>query len=115
VTGVTAQVADGQALPFADGEFEAAFSMFGLMFFPDRAKGFAELRRTSRRRRSVHAHDDRVADDRNRALSVVSDQLARDIANGRWIDSLRCGDLELVLGQEAQHPDDLIGAESRVR
>jgi SAM-dependent methyltransferase len=44
-TGVTPHVADGQALPFADGTFAAGFSMFGLMFFPDRARGFAELRR----------------------------------------------------------------------
>jgi ubiquinone/menaquinone biosynthesis C-methylase UbiE len=42
---VDAQVADGQALPFADGSFDAAFSMFGLIFFPDRAKGFRELLR----------------------------------------------------------------------
>lgn len=45
---VFAQVADGQALPFADASFDAAFSMFGLMFFPDRARGFAELHRTLR-------------------------------------------------------------------
>jgi ubiquinone/menaquinone biosynthesis C-methylase UbiE len=37
--------ADGQALPFDDGSFDTAVSMFGLMFFPDRAKGFAELYR----------------------------------------------------------------------
>ena len=43
---VFAEVADGQALPFADGSFDAAFSMFGLMFFPDRGRGFAELYRT---------------------------------------------------------------------
>ena len=42
---VNVQVGDGQALPFANGTFAAGFSMFGLMFFPDRAKGFAELRR----------------------------------------------------------------------
>lgn len=36
---------DGQALPFPDGGFDLAVSMFGLMFFPDRAKGFAELHR----------------------------------------------------------------------
>ncbi|HSD88950.1 MAG TPA: methyltransferase domain-containing protein [Kofleriaceae bacterium] len=44
-TTVTAQVGDGQALPYVDGTFAAGFSMFGLMFFPDRAKGLAELRR----------------------------------------------------------------------
>jgi ubiquinone/menaquinone biosynthesis C-methylase UbiE len=35
--------ADGQALPFADDSFDLAVSMFGLMFFPDRRNGFAEL------------------------------------------------------------------------
>lgn len=42
---IDAHLGDGQALPFGDGCFEQAFSMFGLMFFPDRAKGFSELSR----------------------------------------------------------------------
>jgi len=37
---------DGQNLEFGDGEFDWAFSMFGLMFFPDRGKGFREMLRT---------------------------------------------------------------------
>lgn len=37
---------DAQALPYADDTFDAAFSMFGLMFFPDRSRGFAEIHRT---------------------------------------------------------------------
>lgn len=45
IENVHAQVADGQALPFAEASFAAAFSMFGLMFFPDRQKGFGELYR----------------------------------------------------------------------
>ncbi|MGF1464770.1 MAG: class I SAM-dependent methyltransferase [Sandaracinaceae bacterium] len=45
---VEAQVADGQALPFEDGAFDAAFSMFGLFIFPERARGFAELFRVLR-------------------------------------------------------------------
>jgi SAM-dependent methyltransferase len=45
---ITPQLGDGQALPYADAMFDAGFSMFGLMFFPDRAKGFAELRRVLR-------------------------------------------------------------------
>lgn len=45
VDGVTARLGDGQQLPFADGAYAAGFSMFGLMFFPDRARGFRELRR----------------------------------------------------------------------
>jgi len=40
--------ADGQALPFPEESFDLAVSMFGLMFFPDRRKGFAELARVLR-------------------------------------------------------------------
>ena len=42
---VETHVADGQQLPIADNSQNAAFSMFGLIFFPDRAKGFAEMLR----------------------------------------------------------------------
>ena len=45
VENVAAREGDGQALPYPDASFDAAFSMFGLMFFPDRARGFAELHR----------------------------------------------------------------------
>jgi ubiquinone/menaquinone biosynthesis C-methylase UbiE len=48
LSGVRTQQADGMALPFADHSFDAGFSMFGLMFFADRARGFAELRRVLR-------------------------------------------------------------------
>ena len=46
--GVRARVGDGQALPYPDGGHGAAFSLFGLMFFPDRGRGFSELRRILR-------------------------------------------------------------------
>lgn len=39
---------DGQALPYDEASFDAAFSMFGLIFFPDRARGFGELHRVLR-------------------------------------------------------------------
>ncbi|MFN3225659.1 MAG: class I SAM-dependent methyltransferase [Hyphomicrobiales bacterium] len=47
--GVSVHHGDGQALPFADDQFDAAFSLFGLMFFPDRPKGYAEMFRTLRK------------------------------------------------------------------
>jgi SAM-dependent methyltransferase len=50
---VFAKVADGQALPFADGGFDAAFSLFGVIFFPDRGRGLAELSRVVRRGAAV--------------------------------------------------------------
>lgn len=37
---------DGQHLEFGDDAFDWAFSIFGLMFFPDRARGFREIWRT---------------------------------------------------------------------
>lgn len=43
--GADVRQGDGQALPWDEGEFDAAFSMFGLMFFPDRGQGFRELYR----------------------------------------------------------------------
>lgn len=45
LTNVRARQGDGQSLPFDDETFDGGFSMFGLMFFPDRAAGFRELRR----------------------------------------------------------------------
>jgi len=37
--------ADAQALPFPDAGFDAVVCQFGVMFFPDRAKAFAEAHR----------------------------------------------------------------------
>lgn len=37
---------DAQTLPYANETFDAAFSLFGFMFFPDRSKGFDEIYRT---------------------------------------------------------------------
>lgn len=45
---IEAQVGDGMYLPYGSASFDAAFSMFGLMFFPERARGFAELFRVLR-------------------------------------------------------------------
>ena len=43
IANVFAHHGDGQSLPFDDNSFDAGFSMFGLIFFPDRAAGFSEL------------------------------------------------------------------------
>lgn len=43
---VEVRCGDAQHLPYENGSFDAAFSMFGLMFFPDRQKGYAEIYRT---------------------------------------------------------------------
>ncbi|HTU63572.1 MAG TPA: methyltransferase domain-containing protein [Polyangiales bacterium] len=45
--------ADGQALPLPAASFDAGFSMFGWMFFPDRAQGLVELHRVLRPRATL--------------------------------------------------------------
>jgi SAM-dependent methyltransferase len=42
------QVADALALPFADGAFDLVVCQFGAMFFPDKARAWAEARRVLR-------------------------------------------------------------------
>lgn len=46
IGNIEIECGDGQALPFDNDSFDAAFSIFGLMFFPDRGKGYAEILRT---------------------------------------------------------------------
>jgi SAM-dependent methyltransferase len=45
---VAFQVADAEALPFADASFDAVLSTFGVMFTPDHAKAASELARVCR-------------------------------------------------------------------
>jgi SAM-dependent methyltransferase len=40
--------ADAMALPFPDGSFDAVVCQFGVMFFPDKPKAYAEARRVLR-------------------------------------------------------------------
>lgn len=48
LTQLQAQVMDGQSLALEDATFDAGFSMFGIMLFPDRSRGFEELHRVVR-------------------------------------------------------------------
>ena len=43
LANITTHVMDGQSLDLRDASFDVAFSLFGLIFFPDRARGFREL------------------------------------------------------------------------
>jgi SAM-dependent methyltransferase len=47
-TNVRTEVMDGQALEVDDGSFDAVLSNFGVIFFPDRVRGFAEMHRVLR-------------------------------------------------------------------
>jgi len=48
IKNIDALVMDGQALGFPDGSFDVSFSIFGIIMFPDWAKGMTELRRVTR-------------------------------------------------------------------
>jgi ubiquinone/menaquinone biosynthesis C-methylase UbiE len=43
--GVTFEIADALALPYQDAGYDAVVCQFGIMFFPDKAKGLAEMAR----------------------------------------------------------------------
>jgi SAM-dependent methyltransferase len=45
---ITFQVADAEALPFAEGAFDAVMSTFGVMFAPDQERAATELMRVCR-------------------------------------------------------------------
>ncbi|HZV08105.1 MAG TPA: class I SAM-dependent methyltransferase, partial [Novosphingobium sp.] len=45
---VAAQVMDGQALDLPDASFDASFSLFGVIMFPDWRRGLAEMARVTR-------------------------------------------------------------------
>ena len=45
LTNVRCEVMDGQALEIEDASFDGVGSSFALMLFPDRARGFSELKR----------------------------------------------------------------------
>lgn len=69
------QQADAMRLPFADAAFDAVVCQFGVMFFPDKGKAFAEARRVLRAG-GVFVFNvwDRIED--NEFADVVTDALA---------------------------------------
>jgi SAM-dependent methyltransferase len=48
IGNVRTHLGDGQALPFGDQAYDLGASLFGLMFFPERPRGYAELLRVLR-------------------------------------------------------------------
>jgi SAM-dependent methyltransferase len=99
LSNLAARVGDGQALPYEPGTFAAAFSMFGLMFFPDRAKGFAELRRVlAPGGRAVISTWTRLED--TPALHAMFDALRAEMAKHLAPGAPKAGEQELPLTTE---------------
>jgi SAM-dependent methyltransferase len=73
---VTWQQADAMALPFPDASFDAVVCQFGVMFFPDKVKAFAEMLRVLEPRgRLVFNSWDRI--DENHFADEVTNALAK--------------------------------------
>lgn len=74
------RVADALALPFADASFDVVVCQFGAMFFPDRVKGFAEMRRVLRAggRAHVSTWDSVARNDFARALGEATAAMCPD-------------------------------------
>jgi ubiquinone/menaquinone biosynthesis C-methylase UbiE len=71
---VTWRQADAQALPFEDAIFDVVTCQFGMMFLPDRVKGYSEARRVLRPRgRFLFNVWGRIAD--NHFADVVTEAL----------------------------------------
>jgi ubiquinone/menaquinone biosynthesis C-methylase UbiE len=71
---VTWQQTDAQALPFEDATFDVVTCQFGMMFLPDRLKGYSEARRVLRPRGHFLFNVwGRIAD--NHFADVVTDAL----------------------------------------
>jgi SAM-dependent methyltransferase len=67
------RVGDGQNLPYADNSFDGAFSLLGLIFFPDRAAGFRELHRVLRPgQRAVVSSMASLSDPFTYAVEIIS-------------------------------------------
>jgi SAM-dependent methyltransferase len=72
---VTWRQADVMDLPFPDASFDAVVCQFGVMFFPDKARAFAEMRRVLRPGATLlfnvwdRIEDNEFADDVTRALA----------------------------------------------
>ncbi len=68
--------ADALALPFEDQSFDAVVCQFGVMFFPDKAKGFAEAHRVLRESgKFLFSVWDGISD--NEFADVVTEALAQ--------------------------------------
>ncbi len=74
-TRIEWQVADALNLPFEDNSYDVVICQYGVMFYPDRAKGFAEARRVLKDGgRFIFNVWDRI--ENNEFTHVVSDALA---------------------------------------
>ncbi len=113
VKTLNAKVGDGQKLPYADASFGAAFSMFGLMFFPDRAQGYRELRRVLKPgARAVVSSWQRL--ESNPLLSSMFGALREEMGKALGPAAPKPGSQEMPLVEEEQCRSEMAAAFSEV-
>src|SRR6516165_500524 len=77
---ITWRQADALALPFEERAFDVVACQFGVMFFPDKVKGYSEARRVLRPRgRFFFSAWDRISD--NEFAETVNDAVAAFLPN----------------------------------
>jgi ubiquinone/menaquinone biosynthesis C-methylase UbiE len=86
LAGIEWREADATALPFRDAEFSAAVCGFGVMFVPDKAKCFAQVRRVLRKDGVFHFSVWDRLEENPLALTYarVTEALANDAAEVRF-------------------------------
>jgi ubiquinone/menaquinone biosynthesis C-methylase UbiE len=102
---VEARVMDGQALDLPDAGFDAAFSIFGVIMFPDWRKGLSEMARVTRRGgQGVVA----TWQDHGAATFLLLGQIRRKLFAER--EGMTMPDAVLALSQPADFARELIRA-----
>ena len=91
LSNVEVHLEDGQRLPFDNRSFDAAFSLFGLIFFPDRAQGLDELFRVLKPGGTLLVAD-LAAHDRAELLSRYAHRWPGfdDAALAGWLGEAQC-------------------------
>jgi ubiquinone/menaquinone biosynthesis C-methylase UbiE len=101
---VSFRQADAQALPFADGAFDAVVCQFGAMFFPDKPRAFSEACRVLKTGgRFIFSVWDRIED--NEFADIVTKSAA----------TLFPDDPPMFLARTPHGHYDIAGLEARVR
>ena len=86
LAGIEFSQADAQALPFGDGEFDAFYCQFGVMFLPDKPLGFSEFFRVLKPGGKLAAGD--WLRDSDVAYSVAMQKFVETTGLSFFLDSL---------------------------
>ena len=102
---VDARVIDGQSLPLDDASFDAVFSIFGVIMFPDWRKGLSEMARVTR----TGGHGVVATwQDRGAATFLLLGQIRRKLFPER--ESMTMPEAVKVLSEPADFARELVAA-----